>query len=150
MSDDRFGTLDQYAALIEAPEPSFEGFLRRRRRQRRNKGITAGVALAVLVIAGSLFIGAGRDDGTGTNLPVGPGPLPTTAPAVDPEMFPPEGAPPSLPDGVGSCSAASSVTGISSFVFNRRSSALPASGRNRPRCQMKSEYVDGAFSMATG
>jgi hypothetical protein len=49
MSSDRFEVLDRLAPLFEAPEPSFEGFLRRRRRKHRNQRITVGVVGVVFV-----------------------------------------------------------------------------------------------------
>jgi Tol biopolymer transport system component len=52
MSNDRFDVLDRLAPLFDAPEPSFEAFLRRRDRKRRNQRITAGaVGIAVFVAA---------------------------------------------------------------------------------------------------
>jgi dipeptidyl aminopeptidase/acylaminoacyl peptidase len=49
---DRFDVLERYASLFEAPEPSFDGLLRRRDRKRRNQRITAGVVgIAVFVAA---------------------------------------------------------------------------------------------------
>jgi hypothetical protein len=52
MSNDRFDVLDRLAPLFETPEPSFEAFLRRRDRKRRNQRITAGfVGIAVFVAA---------------------------------------------------------------------------------------------------
>lgn len=50
MSHDRFDVLERFESLFEAPEPSFELFLRRRHRKLRNQRIAAGVvAVAVLV-----------------------------------------------------------------------------------------------------
>ena len=52
MSRDRFDVLDRLAPLFQAPEPSFEAFLRRRDRKRRNQRISAGVVgIAVFVAA---------------------------------------------------------------------------------------------------
>ena len=52
MSNDRFDVLDRLAPLFEAPEPSFEAFLRRRDRKRRNQRISAGVVgIGVFVAA---------------------------------------------------------------------------------------------------
>ncbi len=49
---DRFDVLERFAPLFEDPEPSFEDFLRRRDRKRRNKRIAAGVVgIAVFVAA---------------------------------------------------------------------------------------------------
>ncbi len=50
MSNNRFDVLERFAPLFEAPEPSFEGFLRRRDRTRRNQRIAAGaVGMAVFL-----------------------------------------------------------------------------------------------------
>jgi Tol biopolymer transport system component len=49
---DRFDVLERFAPLFDAPEPSFEDFLHRRDRKRRNQRITAGVVgIAVFVAA---------------------------------------------------------------------------------------------------
>ena len=40
---ERFDVLERFERLLEAPEPSFEGFLRLRDRKRRNQRIVAGV-----------------------------------------------------------------------------------------------------------
>jgi WD40 repeat protein len=48
---DRHDVLDRVAPLFHAPELSFEGFLRRRDRKRRNQRIAAGVVGIVLAIA---------------------------------------------------------------------------------------------------
>ena len=49
---DRFDVLERFAPLFEAPEPSFEGFLRRRDRKRRNQRLAAGiVGFAIFVAA---------------------------------------------------------------------------------------------------
>jgi Tol biopolymer transport system component len=49
---DRCDVLERFAPLFEAPEPSFEGFLRRRDRKRRNQRIAAGiVGFAIFVAA---------------------------------------------------------------------------------------------------
>jgi hypothetical protein len=98
MSDDRLSVLDPLATMLEAPEPSFEGFLRRRRRRHRHQRIAAGLAVAVLLGAGSLVVHAAQGDTAGTNVPAGPGPVPTTAPVRDALLLPPEGAPPSQPE----------------------------------------------------
>jgi hypothetical protein len=55
MSRDRFDVLERFAPLLEAPEPSFESFLRRRDRKQRNRRIGAavlGIALALVTVAG--------------------------------------------------------------------------------------------------
>ena len=52
MSPDRFDVLERLAPLFDAPEPSFERFVRRRDRKRRNQRIAAGVVgIAVFVAA---------------------------------------------------------------------------------------------------
>jgi Tol biopolymer transport system component len=51
MSKNRFDVLERFAPLFEAPEPSFERFLRRRERKLRNQRIAAGVAAIVLFVA---------------------------------------------------------------------------------------------------
>jgi Tol biopolymer transport system component len=56
MKSDRFDVLERLAPLLDAPEPSFEGFLRRRDRKRRNQRIAAGVvAMGVFVVPVVLF-----------------------------------------------------------------------------------------------
>lgn len=50
--NDRFDVLERFIPLFETPEPSFEGFLRRRDRKRRNQRIAAGtVGITVFVAA---------------------------------------------------------------------------------------------------
>jgi hypothetical protein len=52
MSRDRFDVLERYQPLFDAPEPSFEGFVRRRDRKRRNQRLAAGiVGFAVFLAA---------------------------------------------------------------------------------------------------
>jgi Tol biopolymer transport system component len=80
MSNDRFDVLDRLAPLFEAPEPSFEAFLRRRDRKRRNQRIAAGVVgIAVFVAAIWIVTSVGSLDRSET--PAVPGP-PETGPAV--------------------------------------------------------------------
>jgi Tol biopolymer transport system component len=56
MSKDRFDVLERFSPLFEAPEPSFERFLRRRERKRRNQRIAAGaVAIALFVVPVAIF-----------------------------------------------------------------------------------------------
>jgi Tol biopolymer transport system component len=58
MSKDRFDVLERFTPLFEAPEPSFERFLHRRDRKRRNQRLAAGVvAIAVFVVPIALFAG---------------------------------------------------------------------------------------------
>jgi hypothetical protein len=51
MSSDRFDVLERFAPLFETPEPSFEKFLRRRDRKRRNQRIAGTLAGIVLFVA---------------------------------------------------------------------------------------------------
>jgi hypothetical protein len=117
MSNDRFDVLDRLALLFEAPEPSFEAFLRRRDRKRRNQRITAGVVgIAVFVAAVWIVTSGGWFNQTPTPGATGPtAPKPTVSPVPgepvpestgpDPSLskvnvldLPPEGAPPSSPE----------------------------------------------------
>jgi WD40-like Beta Propeller Repeat len=67
MSRDRFDVLERFAPLFEVPEPSFQGFMRRRDRKRRNQRIAAGVvAIAVFVAPVALFAGLLSSDRTQT------------------------------------------------------------------------------------
>jgi Tol biopolymer transport system component len=73
MSSSRFDVLERLAPLFEAPEPSFERFLRRRDRKRRNQRIAAGVAgIAVFLAAVWIVTTGGPFDRTRT--PAVPGP----------------------------------------------------------------------------
>jgi hypothetical protein len=110
MSNDRFDVLDRLAPLFEAPEPSFEAFLSRRDRKRRNQRIAAGVVgIAVFVAAVWIVTSVGSFDRQTPAVPggaeTGPevsGPT-STDPSVAPDagwMFsglPPEGTPLSTP-----------------------------------------------------
>ena len=60
MSDDRFDVLERLAPLFEAPEPSFEGFLRRRDRKRRNQRIAAGVVAIAVFLVPVWIVATGR------------------------------------------------------------------------------------------
>ncbi len=60
MSNDRFDVLDRLAPLFEAPEPSFEAFLRRRDRKRRNQRIAAGVVGIAVFVAAVWIVTSGR------------------------------------------------------------------------------------------
>jgi hypothetical protein len=105
---DRFDVLERFAPLFEAPEPSFDAFLRRRDRKRRNQRITAGVVgIAVFLAAIWLVTSGGPLDRT-QRRPGGPGPAETgpsvTGPVVGADFegvgfigLPPEGAAPSTP-----------------------------------------------------
>jgi hypothetical protein len=98
MSNDRFDVLDRLAPLFEAPEPSFEAFLRRRDRKRRNQRIAAGVVgIAVFVAAVWVVNGGGVFVRTETPAVPGPavtGPIESSGPGV---WLPPKGAEPSTP-----------------------------------------------------
>jgi Tol biopolymer transport system component len=79
MSKERFDVLERFAPLFETPEPSFERFLRRRDRKRRNQRIAAGVvAIAVFVAPIAFFAGLISSDRSetpgalGTSVPEGP------------------------------------------------------------------------------
>ena len=53
---DRFDVMERFEPLFEAPEPSFERFIRRRDRRRRNQRISAGVVgIAVFLAAIALI-----------------------------------------------------------------------------------------------
>ena len=77
MSNDRFHVLDRLAPLFEAPEPSFEAFLRRRDRKRRNQRISAGVVgigvfvAAIWIVTSSLSFGRSAAH-TSVRAPLGP------------------------------------------------------------------------------
>jgi len=76
---DRFDVLERYAPLFEAPEPSFEGFVRRRDRRRRNQRIAAGVVGIAVFLAAIAVITTSPADRSIT--PGGGGiPQPTIAP----------------------------------------------------------------------
>jgi len=98
MSRDRFDVLERFAPLVEAPEPSFEGFVRRRDRKRRNQRISAGVVgIAVFVAAVWIVTTAGPFDSART--PAAPGPtVPSPSTRVGFIGVPPEGATPSTPE----------------------------------------------------
>lgn len=105
---DRFDVLERYASLLEAPKPSFEGFLGRHDRKRRNQRITAGVVgIAVFLAAVWLVVSGGPLD-RAQRQPGGPGPSETGPSATGPKVgadfegvgfigLPPEGATPSTP-----------------------------------------------------
>jgi len=85
---DRFDVLERYALLFDAPEPSFEGFLRRRDRRRRNQRLAAGVVgIAMFVAAIWVVTSGGFIDRTrggqqpATSGPTSPSGLPPVATA---------------------------------------------------------------------
>lgn len=106
MSRDRFDVLERYVPLFEMPEPSYERFLRRRDRKRRNQRIAAGVVgMALFVTAVLVVAAAGLPDRSQTPASTGPTFIePTTGPTVLPGVpvgsvgLPPEGATPSTPE----------------------------------------------------
>jgi hypothetical protein len=74
---DRFDVLERFAPMFEPPEPSFERFLRRRDRKRRNQRIAAGVvgiavflAAAWIVTSGAASTGPGRARPDRPSLPI--------------------------------------------------------------------------------
>ena len=73
MSNDRFDVLDRLAPLFEAPEPSFEAFLRRRDRKRRNQRISAGV-VGIAVFVAAIWIVTSSLSFDRTETPAVPGP----------------------------------------------------------------------------
>jgi hypothetical protein len=107
MSRDRFDVLDRFEPLFQVPEPSFERFVRRRDRKRRNQRIAAGaVGIAVFLAAIWLVTTGGPLDRT--RAPAGPGGSETGPSVTGPEHranfdgigfigLPPEGATPSTP-----------------------------------------------------
>lgn len=77
MRNDRFDALERFTPLFEAPQPSFEGFMRRRDRTRRNQRVAAGVvAIAIFVAPVAWILANGWSDRTRTPA----GPAPTVAP----------------------------------------------------------------------
>ena len=94
---DRFDVLHRFAPLFEAPEPSFDTFLRRRDRKRRNQRIAAGVVgIAVFVAAIWIVTSGGLIDRSrdghqpATSGPTSPAGIPpvATAPWVSRETTP--------------------------------------------------------------
>lgn len=79
MSSNRFDLLERFAPLFEAPEPSFQGFLRRRDRKDRKRRIAAGVVAIAVFVAPIAFL-AGLLSSDRTQTPGGVGPK---APSVD-------------------------------------------------------------------
>ncbi len=99
MSRDRFDVLERFTPLFEAPERSFEGFLRRRDRKRRNQRITAGV-VGIAVFAAAVWIVTTGGPFDRTQTPTAPGPTvaPDDADRVGLIGLPPEGTTPSTPE----------------------------------------------------
>jgi len=104
MSRDRFDVLERFQPLFEAPEPSFEGFVRRRDRKRRNQRIAAGIVGFAVFLAAIALVALSPIDSSVT--PGGGGePQPTGPPATSivPEAggivgLPTPGATPSAPE----------------------------------------------------
>jgi hypothetical protein len=99
MSDDRFDVLERFERLVQAPEPSFEGFLRRRDRKRRNQRIAAGVVAIAIFAAPVAWIATNGRPSDRTETPGANGPTvaPDDADRVGLIGLPPEGATPSTP-----------------------------------------------------
>lgn len=99
MSRDRFDVLERFAPLFEAPEPSFERFVRRRDRKRRNQRIAAGaVGMAFFVAAVWIVTTGGSFDRTRTPGSTGPTVTPEVTDPVGLIGLPPKGATPSTPE----------------------------------------------------
>jgi hypothetical protein len=95
MSPDRFDVLERYAPVIDAPQPAFEDFLRRRDRKRRNQRIAAG-AVGIAFFAAAVWVvttGGSFDRGL---TPAVPGPTPDAVDPVGLIGLPPQ-VPPSTP-----------------------------------------------------
>ncbi len=97
MSPDRFDVLERFAPLFEASKPSFEGFLRRRDRKRRNQRISAGV-VAIAVFVAAVWIVTTGGPFHRTQMPAAPGPTAAPTPHVGLIGLAPEGATPSSPE----------------------------------------------------
>jgi hypothetical protein len=102
MRNDRFDVLERYVPLFGASEPSFERFLRRRDRKRRNQRITAGVVGVAVFAAAVAGIWIATSGGSIHGRQHKPASGPTTPPEV-PEGpigligLPPKAATPSTP-----------------------------------------------------
>ena len=99
MSDDRFDVLERFERLVQAPEPSFEGFLLRRDRKRRNQRIAAGVVAIAIFAAPVAWIATNSRPSDRTETPGSAGPTvaPDDVDRVGLIGLPPEGATPSTP-----------------------------------------------------
>jgi hypothetical protein len=98
MSRDRFDVLERYQPLFEAPEPSFEGFVRRRDRKRRKQRIAAGVVGFAVFLAAIAIVALSPIDRSAT--PLGGGePQPTGSREAEGIVgLPTPGATPSAPE----------------------------------------------------
>ena len=95
---DRFDVLERFTPLFEAPEPSFERFLRRRDRKRRNQRVAAGVVgIAVFLAAVWVVTSGGPFDRTSTPAVTGPTSVSDEPAPVGLVGLAPEGAIPSSP-----------------------------------------------------
>jgi hypothetical protein len=98
MNVDRFDVLERFVPMFEAPEPSFDGFLRRRDRRRRNQRVAAGaVGIAVFVAAIWIVTTGGPFDRTSTPASTGPTVAPHYPGQVGLVGLAPEGTTPSSP-----------------------------------------------------
>jgi hypothetical protein len=106
MSRDRFDVLERFEPLFEVPEPSFERFVHRRDRRRRNQRVTSRVVgFAVFVAAIWIVTTVGSLDRTQTPAVPGAETGPTVTEPTAPHEggwdgfgVPPEGAVPSTPE----------------------------------------------------
>ena len=98
MSNDRFDVLDRLAPLFEAPDPSFEAFLRRRDRKRRNQRISAGV-VGIGVFVAAIWIVTSSLSFDRAETPAVPGPTVTgpTEASGPGDWLPPKSTEPSTP-----------------------------------------------------
>jgi len=102
MRNDRFDVLERYVPLFRASEPSFERFLGRRDRNRRNRRITAGVVGVAVFAAAVAGIWIAASGGPFHGRQHKPASGPTTQPGVRRGPIgliglPPKGATPSAP-----------------------------------------------------
>jgi Tol biopolymer transport system component len=88
MNKDRFDVLERFAPLFHAPEPSFETFLRRRDRKRRNQRIAAGVVgIALFLVPVAVVAGRTLFDRAQAPRPAAPGQSPrVVAPRLVPNV----------------------------------------------------------------
>jgi Tol biopolymer transport system component len=82
MKSNKFDVLDRFALLFEGPEPSFERFLRRRDRKRRNQRIAAGV-IGIAIFVAPLVLFATLISSDRTQTPAATGPTVPPAPEGD-------------------------------------------------------------------
>ena len=131
MSRDRFDVLERFAPLFETTQPSFEGFLRRRDRRRRNQRISAGV-VAVAVFVAAVWIVTTGGPFHRTQMPAAPGPTAPPTPHVGLIGLAPERARPSSPEhGTHSMLRSSNIslpTAEPPLLHLRRAIASPKAG----------------------